>query len=187
VTGWTRRQALTGAALAVGTLPFPARAVAQTAAAGDAEVLTALLRAELVALAAYAAAARSADPEVSALARRFSAQEAQHVQTLIKAVEALSAPRPPVPQGAAGLDAAARELGLPAFSGLRGRAALLSAFVAVEELLVARWVQAHRDLHDSNLVQTATQVLGCQAQHLVVLRHALGRPELPHPVERGRQ
>jgi hypothetical protein len=108
------------------------------------------------------------------------------VQTLGKALEALSAPRPDAPRGPAGLDAAAHALGLPPFSQVRSPEALLSWLVDLEERLVGRWVAAHGTLQSTTLTQTATEALGCQAQHLVVLRRALGRPDLNTAVERGR-
>jgi hypothetical protein len=164
----TRRELLLAAA--------PARLV------GDAAVLEAAFGAERAAEAAYAAARTSGDRRVRALAGRFAAHERQHVAALSTAFQALGAPAPPAPEGPAGLDAAVRDLGLPAFTGLRGGDDLLRFLVALEELLVGRWVRAHRDLGDANLTQTATQVLGCQAQHLVALRDALGRPALASAV-----
>jgi hypothetical protein len=157
-------------------------AAAPSRLVGDAAVLAGPFEAERTAEAAYRAATTSGDRRVRALARRFADHERQHVQALSTAFQALGAPVPPVPDGPDGLDAAARDLGLPAFSGLRGAGDLLEFLVGMEEALVGRWVRAHRDLGDHNLVQTATQVLGCQAQHLVALRDALGRPPLGNPV-----
>jgi hypothetical protein len=149
---------------------------------GDAAVLAGPFSAERTAEAAYRAATTSGDRRVRALARRFAGHERQHVQALSTAFQALGAPVPPVPAGRAGLDAATRDLGLPAFSDVQDGDGVLDLLVGLEEALVGRWVRAHRDLGDHNLVQTATQVLGCQAQHLVALRDALGRSPLGNPV-----
>ena len=157
-------------------------AAAPSRLAGDAAVLAGPFAAERAAEAAYRAATTSGERRVRELAARFAGHERQHVQALSTAFQALGAPVPPAPGGAAGLDAAVRELGLPAFSGLRGAEDLLGWLLDLEAALVGRWVRAHRDLGDHNLVQTATQVLGCQAQHLVALRAALGRPPLANPV-----
>jgi hypothetical protein len=62
----------------------------------------------------------------------------------------------------------------------------LAFLLALEEAVIAAWVVAHGGLRDMRLLQTATSILGCQGQHAVVLRAALGRTPVPGAFESGR-
>jgi Ferritin-like domain len=173
-------------ALLAGAAALTAPALARADVTGDAAVLGPIHRTEMFALAAYGTAAMRRAPALRAAARRFQAHEAKHVAALATALEALGAPRFPPPRGVRALDAEARRLGIaPVFSALRTTDEVLAFLLAVEEHLVRAWVDAPGRLDDEHLVQLATEVLACQAQHLVVLREALGRPQLPDAFETG--
>ncbi|HVL95352.1 MAG TPA: ferritin-like domain-containing protein [Solirubrobacteraceae bacterium] len=175
MSGLTRRAALAAALAAAVARPGPAAAAAK----GDAAVLTDLLRIEHAAAFAYGAAVSSGSARARAVARAFAAQEAEHVAALETALEALGAPKPPPPASAEQVDALARELEIaPVLGELRSGRDVLTFLLALEDALVARWAGAHRRLQDGRLLQTATSILACQAQHAVVLREALGRDPL---------
>jgi hypothetical protein len=151
---------------------------------GDAATLTDALRLEHAAEFTYRAATRSDSAEVSAIAMRFAPQETAHVSAIATAMEALGARKLPPPRSPAAVDAIARDFGIsPVLSELRTPQETLGFMLAFEQELVAAWTATHRRLADASLLQTATSILGCQAQHLVVLRQALGRDPLPNALE----
>jgi hypothetical protein len=179
VRSLTRRQALGTAALVAA--PVALRAIPAAAGdSGDAAVLLPVVRLERFAQAAYRAVEQSASGEVRALARRFADHEDQHVAALATALEALGAPRPGPVEGTEALDAGAHAQGIaPVFSDVHDARGRLGFLLAVEERLQAAWIRVHRDISEAGLLQTAAQILACQAQHAVVLREALGRPPVP--------
>lgn len=178
----TRRSLLAGAAVAPAALAAaPALA---TTLQGDAATLTALLRLEQAAELTYRAAARSQSADVRAIAESFAPHEAAHVAAIATSLEALGAPKLPPPRRIPAVDALARDLGIsPVLSEVQGPQQTLRFVLALERHLVAEWTAAHRRLADARLLQTATTILGCQAQHLVVLRQALELDPLPDAFE----
>jgi hypothetical protein len=135
-------------------------------------VLTRVLRAEQAGQAAYAAALRFPSAEIRAVAKRFKAHEDRHVAALATSLDALGARRPPP----------LRRLAQPPPGDARGQLMLL---LGIEERLLREWIGAHRGLENVSLIRMATQVLACQAQHVVVLREALGRDPLPSALDDG--
>lgn len=177
----TRRQALVAAVAA----PLVARAApAAAAVGGDAAVLTHVARVELVLQAAYRYASRTGSGRVEALAGAFAGHEADHLGALATGLEALGAPRPVAPRNLGELDGAVATLGVtPAPSRTHGPRALLRLLLALEQASLLALNRAHGELADQHLLQTATTIMGCQAQHAVVLRQALHREPLPGALE----
>jgi ferritin-like protein len=171
----TRRAALVGAPL---VLAAPALATG-----GDAEMLSECLRVEQLALFAYAAASTSG---AAGFAQSFYEHETAHAKAIAKYIEALGAPKPPAIADAAAADAEARRLHIePVLSQLQNPRDVVRFLLTVEERLIGVWVKAHAKLLDQRLLQTATMILGCQAQHAVVLRRTLHEEEVPHAVDAG--
>lgn len=173
----TRRQVLVAAAAA----PLLAHARTATAAVGgDAAVLTRVAYVELVLQAGYRYALSVRPSRITALAAEFGRHEAEHLGALATSLEALGAPRPPAPRTLAELDRAAAALGVtPAPSRARSPRELLRMALALEQASLLTLNRAHGGLADQHLLQTATTIMGCQAQHAVVLRQALDREPLP--------
>lgn len=189
MTALTRRDAL----VAVAAAPLAALYASAPAAAagraptleGDAAVITELLSREHLGAAAYAHAGRRGGSRVRALARRFGSHEAEHEQALATAREALGVPPLETPSRAQALDALAAALGRRPFPRSAGDAVLLRGLLAVEEWLLGGWVDAAGRLRDPNLLRTAAQVLASHAQHVAVLRTAVGHDPLPRALDSG--
>lgn len=165
----SRRRALVAvvaAPLVLSASPAPA------SVSSDAAVVTALLRAELLLQESYEACS-SGPRAVRRIARRFRAHEVQHTAALAQALEALGAPGVPPP----------RDLPVLARRSARGR---LRYLLELEETGLGAMHAALGRLSDDKLLQTTATILGCQAQHLVVLRAALGRDALPRALDAGR-
>jgi hypothetical protein len=176
MTALTRR----GALIAVAAAPLALRVAPAVAEGGDGAVLTRVQRLEVLAAAAYAAAANQGPPSIRATAARFAQHEADHVAAVAAELEALGARRVPLIVDPGALERAASANGItPAYRDLRSERDHLRFLLAVEEALLAAWVEATATLHDFGLVQTAASILGCQGQHLVDLRRALGRDPVP--------
>jgi hypothetical protein len=179
----TRRALLAGAAAGAAVHALPASAAVQ----GDAAVLGRLQPIEQALAFTYGAALNSGSARVREIAGRFGPHEAEHVAELDRTLEALGARKPAPPASAADVDRVARALGIsPGLSQLRTPEEILGFVMALEQQLVQAWVGAHRKLADARWVQLGASILGCQAQHLVVLRGELGRDALPIAVEPGR-
>jgi hypothetical protein len=53
--------------------------------------------------------------------------------------------------------------------------------------MVAAYYDAQARFVEAKLLQTAASIMGCEGQHLVVLRLAARRPPVPHGLESGRK
>ncbi|HEY3188553.1 MAG TPA: ferritin-like domain-containing protein [Solirubrobacteraceae bacterium] len=162
-----------GAALAASTIPLLARvrnAFAQ--ADDDAAILRAAIEIEQAAAEAY----QRSQSQLGGLARLFRNHERQHLAALTVALRQMGG-TPPSP------DVQAQLKGLAGASSKRDRAVFL---IDLENAAVRAYEDAHRALRDARLMQTATTILGNEAQHLVVLRQLAGRPPVPSAFERGR-
>jgi hypothetical protein len=167
----------------------PAAALGQSSSAlgAEAALVQGVHRDEMFALAVYRDAARAPAGRVRELAVAFRDHETKHVAALATALEALGSPRLHPPEGAVALDRESRRLGIdPVLSARRGARARLRFLLELEERLLAAWLHALPQLSQPNLVRLAGEALGCQAQHAVALREALGREALPGALERGR-
>jgi len=149
------------------------------AARTDAGLLQAGLHVEQVAALAYAAAADGPlEGEERAQALAFAEHERRHAAAFETMLFALTVP---VRERAAGahLDAV-----LP---GLRraGRREALQGLAELENAAIAGHQLMGRRLGALDALRTVATVMAGGAQHLVVLRHALGEPPLTKTYETG--
>lgn len=167
--------ALLGASLAPALLSVRD---AFAAADGDAAILTAAIRLENTAVAAYAAAAKSGKltPKARAVARLFGRQEREHAAALSTALKGLGGTPP------AGPDAKL----LAPLARARDQTAILTFAIELETMAVAAYHDAARKLRDARLLRTGVQIMSNEGQHLVVLRQALGKDPTPNAFEIGK-
>lgn len=140
--------------------------VAPVHPARDSEILNSALDLEHLAVAAYAACASALDSRLAPTARRFRDQEREHVDGLRQAIRRLGGK----PNGAR------RAYALPDFED--GRAALRYAG-ELEAAKVAAYVDALPRLSEPELRATTASIACCEAEHLAVLRTALGQQPVP--------
>ena len=146
------------------------RALAQSTAPAlpdaDAAILGRLLEIEQALAVAYEAAAASdiVDAEVEPALELFADQEREHAETLASALADLGGtpPGPPRPDEVNGLEK------------LLSQSAMLEFFVAREREAIALYGEAATLLAVPDLLKTGAQIVGNEAQHLVVLRQQLG-------------
>jgi hypothetical protein len=127
----------------------------------DAESLNAGLAQELTALHLYLLASRRLDAATRPLARRLHAQEQEYVDAVTKALRGL------------GADVEAEAEPLPV-APPAGRRALLEAALALEGEAVAYYVDSSPHLYLAAPRTLAASLAAGHAQHLVVIREALG-------------
>jgi hypothetical protein len=151
------------------------------AARTDAELLQAALHVEQVAALAYGAAAGSAlRGEERARALRFAEHERRHAAAFETMLFALTVP---VRERAGPDDLDAL---LPALRDAERRETL-SALAELEGAAIAGHQLMGRRLRALDALRTVAAVMACGAQHLVVLRDALGGAELTFAYETGNQ
>jgi hypothetical protein len=137
----------------------------------DRSIVAAAVDLEQRAAATYDAAASGGKlpPELERLARHLRDQEEEHADGLARALRGLGGRRPARPEQAPTPPA--------------GRA--FGAFaLALENRLIRAYYDAMPRLRPG-LRQPLGSIMACEAQHLVVLREALGRDPLPRPFETG--
>ena len=173
----TRRAVLAGAGATALAAALPELALA---ARGDAAIFGRMAPLEQTLAFAYGAAVNAGSDRVRELATGFVAHEAEHVAALNRELEAMGSAKAQPPKDPGVVDAVARSLGItPVLTDLRTPDEILTFLLAFEEAVMAAWINAHRKLADARLLQLATGILACQAQHAVLLRRALGRELLP--------
>lgn len=189
----TRREALGRAALAAGTLAAaamlrPGTALAQSADDEDLrDFLVEAIALEQLTVLAYATASNAGvDSALRQQLEDLRDQEQAHANSLRSALDSLGfdAPEPPdspadtaVLDDVEGLsDDAAERLGglLTDLDGLSGRDELLELLGELEGDQLDLYVGRGPDLDSEDLSTTAAEIAGCQAQHLIALRTALG-------------
>jgi rubrerythrin len=129
--------------------------------AGDAEILNVVLAREIAAIAAYARVLPLLHGQVLAGAREFRAQEQEHVDAIVKALRGL------------GEEAAPEEEEIES-EGLKTQADALGFLYEVESVSVANDLRAISNLTAPWPRSLLGSIAANQAQHLVVLRQALG-------------
>ena len=172
--------ALAGTVVAAGAIPQLLRvrnAFAQ--ADSDAAVLEAAVTLEQQAVLAYTAAADSGKLGRSeAIVRLLARQEQEHADGLAKSLGELgaSAPaKPAAPKDVPGLAEATRG----------DSRDILRFAVELETMAVAAYYDAHGKLTAPELLSTSGSIMANEAQHLVVLRQALGRNPSPRAFVTG--
>jgi rubrerythrin len=159
----TRRALLLAAPVAAGAADALARA------RDDRAIVTAAVDLEQRAAAAYdfAAAGGKLPPALARLAKHLRDQEEEHADGLARALRELGGRRPARPE---------RPVTTPT-----GRA--FGAFaLQLENRLIRAYYEAMPRLRPG-LRQPLGSIMACEAQHLVVLREALGREPLPAAFE----
>ncbi len=170
-----RRTFVAGAALAVAG-PRPAFAADNADQAG---VLRAAVELEQLAAFVYSTRPR----EFEALA----AHEQEHAEALASHLEALGSPRPKALRTAAEADARLERLGATGRLATAGSTQrFLELALELELRQVAAYTLAAGELEDVRLIQTTASILAAEGTHLVVIRAALGRAQVPNPLETGR-
>ena len=150
------------------------------AARTDAGYLQAALHVEQVAALAYAAAADALPAGAErAQALRFAGHERQHAAAFETMLFALTVPARER-AGPQDLDAL-----LPGRRGA-GRSEALRELAGLEGAAIAGHQQMGRRLLALDVLRTVAAVMAGGAQHLVVLRHALGQTPLTLAYETGR-
>jgi ferritin-like protein len=147
---------------AVGCGSGGSSATGESEKAADGEVLNGALERELTAVEAYTRGLGSLHGQALVLARQLRAQDEEHVDAFTKAMRGLGAP----------VEAEAAEL-----EGLgRGRADALDLDYEQENAALAYCLDAVRRLQTTAPRALSTSIATSHAQHLVVLRQALGAP-----------
>jgi rubrerythrin len=144
----------------------------------DVLVLERLLELERTLAVAYelAVARGVLDPEVQAAAELFAEQEREHAETLASALVDLGGPSPGPPQPDE----------IDGLSDLESQPAVLEFLAARERQAIALYGEAATRLTEPDLLRTGAQIVGNEAQHLVVLRQQLGEEPVPDVFPPGR-
>lgn len=137
-------------------------ATAEGEKAADAEILGGAFERELTAIDAYTRGLESLRGQALALARELRGQDQEHVDALTKAMRGLGA----------SVEAEAAELKGPG----RGQAAALGLAYEQENAAFAFYLDAVRHLQTTAPRALSASLAAGHAQHLVLLRQALGAP-----------
>jgi rubrerythrin len=165
----TRRGLLLGGAAAVPLLGTAGEALA--AARGDRQIVTAAIVLEQHAVAIYDAALETGrlDPSLQKIVRHLRDQEREHADGLARALRGLGGRRPPPGSTLEGFPRGHR---------------FANFALQMEDELIAAYYEAMPRLRPG-LRQPLASIMASEAQHLVVLRQALGRDPLPQAFETG--
>ena len=168
-----RRQAIAlGLAAGVG-LVLPAGAVADTLPSDERQLLTVVLEAELLAVAAVERVLSSPHlhPRASALTRRVLAAEQAHVMALERALRGLGTPaRLSGPATVAAIDQALAVRHVhQTVSGIHNEHDCLDLLLALESMAEGVLYAAMPKLHDPSLQRLAAGLLASEAQHEALL------------------
>lgn len=149
---------------------------------GEARTDTALTRAglwlEQLAVLCYARAEESLTGDARRLAERFGAHERAHAAAMESALQGLTVR---VRNRPAGTDV---DWHLPGL-GHGDPERTLGQLAELEAWLLTGYQEMARRVTELELLRTVGGVTAGGAQHLVALRAALGRPLVPHALERG--
>ncbi|HVX34209.1 MAG TPA: ferritin-like domain-containing protein [Solirubrobacterales bacterium] len=143
--------------------------------ADDAQLLDRVLSRQEAAVEAFAAVGPSLPPRLARMAAYFRAQEQEHVDAVLKALRGLGSPAEPTPEP---IDA----------SGLASERARLVFLYEVESATIDEELSAISKLEAPWPRSLLASTVADQAQHLTLLRQALGAGPLasvPVPFENG--
>lgn len=171
----TRRDALRLAGLGTGALAIPALlpAIAHAQSSEDDDLndfLEPAIELEQATVLAYetAAEAKGVDGELKRSFELFRDQEQAHATALRQALDSLGFDLPDELTDPADSDQ------LNGIEKLKTPNEFLAFLVGLEQDQVSFYVEEGPPLDSEDLVRTTAEILGCQAQHLVVLREAQG-------------
>jgi rubrerythrin len=124
---------------------------------------------------AYEVAARSGllGARLQALVERIGRQEAEHAAALRTALEALGGAVPRRPETIGEL------------AGASSQAQVAGYLLRLESASVSVYQRSLGTLTGPKLVQTVASIMAVEAQHLALIRQALGRESVRGPFERG--
>jgi rubrerythrin len=144
----------------------------QRPARSEVEILNGLLEIENRAVAAYVAGAPLLKGELLRLARQFLAHQKEHADTLSRAVQqAGGTPRKPQSSYS--------------FPGVKTQTDVLKLAVKVESAAIAACIDALSTLSTAELRAKVGSIVASDAEHLAVLRQALGGNPAPRALEKG--
>jgi hypothetical protein len=143
-------------------------------APGDIAVLNRLLDLERHTIAAYAAGIPLLGHSAGKAAKQFLGQELAHAGTLAGLIKQAGGKAPP--------PRASYDLGHPATS-----ADVLALLHRLEGEQLAFYLQMLPALSPGRLRSTAAAIMANDAQHLAVIRQALGRPPVPSALATGQE
>lgn len=202
----TRRTALRRALLAAGALAAPVLMRPAVAAAQDEDdpavledFLVEAIVLEQITVLAYATAGGELedDRRLARALERFERQEQIHAKALRSALDSIGVDLPDAPAspddvqaiedaGAIDDERAAELIELLGeLDGLTDRDDLLEYLIRLEEEQLHFYLTETPTLEAEDILRTGAEIAGCQAQHVVVLREALGAspaeavPQLP--------
>lgn len=141
----------------------------------DAAILNTVLARQEAAVEALAAVGPTLPPRLARLAAYFRAQEGEHVDSVLKALRGLGSPAEPTPES---IDT----------SGLRSAKERLAFLYELESATIDEELSAIAKLEASWPRSLLASTVANQAQHLALLRQALGAGPLaavPVPFENG--
>jgi rubrerythrin len=173
----TRRQALAGAAATTATAAFPAVALAENKKAMNRAALTSSLEVVQATVVSYTAIANGEllRSNAETTLRAFLDHENQHAQALGDALDQKGAKQPAPPTRAQ----------IPGLASLRSQQQALEFAIGLERRAIATYYKATETLSDANALKTLATIMGCDGQHLTVLRQLAGRPAVPRAFETG--
>lgn len=182
----TRRGLLAGAGLLAGSvslLGLAGSAQAQAQLSADGLTIEAAVRLEqLVAVVYQTLSARaSLGTELRDLFGLFAEQEQAHAQGLLALAEYLGGAPPAVPT------VAQAELALPRLSAARSRPAALALAQSLEQSELQSFYFDEQTLSDIKLMELVAAVMCGDAQHLVLVRQAVGVNPIPAAFETGQE
>jgi rubrerythrin len=170
----TRRQALvTGAA----TAAFPAVALADDKKAMTAAALSRSLAAVQVAVVSYEAIANAGilERSVQSTLRSFLQQENDHAKALGDPLDQMGESQPVPP----------RRNQIRGLNSLKTQPQALAFAIDLERRELSTYYRSMSDLKDANLLKTLASIMGCDGQHVTVLRQLAHRPAVPNAFETG--
>jgi rubrerythrin len=183
-----------GATLGASTIPILLGARETfAAAAGDAAILAAAIGLEQLAVSAYGAALKRGvlGPEARGLFRRLIEQESAHAAALAAALRRLGGGPPRPPATIAAVDRRLGSAGIATrVADLRSEAEILAFAVELEEVTIAAYYDAHRELAGVAALTLSTEIMANEGQHATVLRMLLSNDiaeQVPAAIEVGRR
>lgn len=176
------RRGLTASGLAVAAASIPTLLGVRNAfaqATDDASIVTGAVGLEQTAVFAYTAAAGTGklDAASKAVALHFRDQEQEHVDALTTALKSLGGTAPPKPTSVDDVK------GLAAAAGSAD--GIVKFAIALEEMAVAAYYDAHQKLKDAKLLQAGASIMANEGQHLVILRTVAKQNPVPNAFETG--
>jgi rubrerythrin len=170
----TRRQALAGAAVAAA---FPDVALADDKKAMNIAAMSSSLQVVQAAVVSYEAIANGSllRSSVETTFRTFLVHEREHEQALGEALEQMGGKQHAPPLRAQ----------IPGLTSLGSQRQAIEFAIELERRALSTFYRAAGQLKDANALKTLASIMGCDGQHVTVLRQLAGRPAVPRAFETG--